>query len=128
MSDVIYVITAIEFGFKYANPKRSDDGKYHSYFARTSEDQKEYFTIRNKRTWGWYSDLKTAKESVEMNNADIYEGQYNHAVIEEVAEGILFGGDIPKEWWYKWEGTWEEGGYKPAEKPGEYLGVMGFMN
>ncbi len=124
---VVYVVTTLRFGYKYLNAKRSADGIYHSYRKRTYPTQRKYFTIKSIRTWGWYSDLKTAKQCVEENWADIYEGDYDCAIIEEIAEGILHGCEIPKEWWYKWRGSWEKGGYKPWKKPKEYNNIIGFM-
>jgi hypothetical protein len=124
----IYVVTTLQFGFKYINRKRSGDGKYHSYEKRISPSQKEYFTIVRERTWGWYSTLDKAKEAVEKNYGDMYENDYNYAVIERTPEGILWGGDIPKEWWYKWQGSWEKGKYVPWKKPSEYDTVIGFMS
>lgn len=42
------------------------------------------------RTWGWYSDKKTAEKHILSNATDMFEaGYYNHAIIEEVDEGIL---------------------------------------
>jgi hypothetical protein len=123
----IYVVTTLRFGFKYLNDKRSPDGKYHSFGKRTSKSQRKYFTIIDERTWGWYSTLAKAKESVEHNYGDMYEGDYSHAVIEKTPEGILCGGHMPKEWWYQWRGTWEKGKYVPWKKPKEYDNVISFM-
>jgi hypothetical protein len=124
----IYVVTTMRFGFKFANSKRSADGLFHSYEKRTSPNQKQFFTTLRERTWGWYASLETAKQSVEENLADIYEGEYDCALIEEIHEGVLYGAEISKEWWYKWKGSWEKGGYKPWKKPKEYDNVTGFMN
>jgi len=72
--------------------------------------------------------LAEAQENIEHNSADMYEGSYDCAVIEEMPEGVLCGGDIPREWWYKWRGSWEKGGYKPWKKPKEYENIIGFMH
>jgi len=125
---IVYVVTTLSFGYRYLNQKRSADGKFHSYRKRTSPSQKKIFRITNSRTWGWYSDLKSAQKCIEGNYCDIYEGRYNHAVIEEIAEGVLHGGELPKEWWFKWKGSWKRGGYKPWKKPKEYDQVIGFMD
>ena len=127
-SKEVYVITTLRFGYKYSNQKRSADGIYHSFYKRTSPSQKRYFTITRIRTWGWFSDLKTAQECVKENWADIYEGEYDRAVIEKVEEGIINLAGEPKEWWYKWVGSWKKGGYKPWKKPPEYDNIIGFMN
>lgn len=124
----IYTVTTLQFGFKYGNNKRSKDGVFHSFLKRTSPSQRKYFTITNKRTWGWYSKLEDAQKCVEENWADIYEGSYGYAVIEEVHEGILHGANTPREWWYKWQGSWEKGKYKPWNKPKEYDGIIFFMS
>lgn len=109
----------------YADKKRGKDGIYHSYRKRTKKDQKEYFTIVERRTWGWVHDFKTADECIRTNMCDLYEGCYNMIVIEKVPEHLVV--NVPaKEWWYKWEGTWEEGGYVPSEKPEEYHNIVSF--
>jgi len=126
--NVIYVVTTLRFGYKYINKSRSGDGKYHSYYKRTSPSQRKYFTIVNSRTWGWYKELKDAQQCVEENWGDIYEGEYTAAVIERISEGILHGADIPEEWWYKWKGTWEKGCYKKWKKPKEYDHTICFMD
>lgn len=124
----VYVVTTLKFGWKYINAIRSKDGKYHSFEMRTSPTQKRYFTIIRSRTWGWFADLATAKKSLAQNWADMFEmGYYPHGVIEEIYEGILHGATIPKEWWYKWEGTCQKGKYKPWKKPKQYDHVIGFM-
>jgi len=127
-SDPIYVVTTLRFGFKYADPEMHPDGKYHSYYKRTSEDQKEYYTIVSSRTWGWYKELDDAKECVLHNYGDIAEIEYHYALIEEVKEGVLWGVDIPKEWWYKWEGDWEDGEYQLSKKPDEEKNVICFLD
>lgn len=115
----IYVITAMKFGYKYSNNKRSRDGKYHSFEFRTSKTQKEYFTIIRKRTWGWESTLKGAKYAIEHDTGFFLEDMYYpEIVIERIPERYL--SEIPKEWWYKWEGTEEKGKYKLWKKPEEY--------
>lgn len=125
---VAYVVTTLDFGLKYFNIKRSKDGYFHSFYKRTSKSQRERFTITKSRTWGWYSSLEEAQKCVLENHCDIYEGDYNYAVIEEVKEGVLHGLACPKEWWYKWKGSWENGSYKPWKKPKEYDNVIFFMN
>lgn len=121
----IYIITTVSMGMKYANKKRSPDGVYRSYLKRTSPNQEEYYTIRDRRTWGWFTDLKIAKKAVEENWGDIFEGLYWMAVIEETPEGIVT--NLPtKEYWFKWKGTWENGSYKPIKKPKECKDIVGF--
>jgi len=125
---LVYVVTTLRFGFMYLNDKQSLDGKYHSFGKRTAKTQKKYFTITSERTWGWYSTLAKAKEAIEHNYGDMYENEYEWAVIEGLAEGILCGGRMPKECWYKWQGTCEKGRYKPWRKPKQYDNVIGFMS
>jgi len=120
----IYVVTTIEFGYKYGDTERHEDGLYHSYGFRTSPDQEKIFTKKRSSTWGWFDKLEDAQESVRENWGDMYEGCYNYAVIEEVGKGILNHG--MKEWWYKWKGSWEQGGYKKSKKPKQYSNVIGF--
>ena len=123
----IYVVTTVRFGYKWSSKRRNADGIYHSYRKQTHPNQHKHFTIIDKRTWGWFSELKDAKRAIKENWADMYEGDYEYAVIEKTAEGILHGGRLPREWWFKWEGSWEKGGYKPGDfKPQEYHNVIGF--
>lgn len=124
---LIYVITTMNIGFKYGNPTASKDGIYHSYRKRTSPNQKKYLTIISKRTWGWYPDIEQAKEALEKNYGDLYEGEYQYGVIEEVPMGVMWGGGETKEWWYKWKGSWEKGKFQSCEKPDEYKNIICFM-
>jgi len=124
---VIYTVSTIRFGHMYGNKKRSADGIYHSFRKRTNKTQRKYFTIVTGRTWGWFSDFKTAEKSVLENWGDIFEGEYSMAVIEEVPEGSVI--NIPtNEYWYQWKGSWEKGKYVRAfdRKPKEYKNVVSF--
>ena len=120
----IYVITGIQFGYMYGDKKRHKDGTYHSYRIRTSPTQDKRFTIRDQRTWGWYSTLKGAKEALKLYSGAILENScYTSVVIEKFSEGLC---TMPREWWYKWEGTEEEGKYVPGEKPKEFKHICCF--
>jgi len=123
----IYVVTTLRFGYKYINPNRSGDGKYHSFEKRTSPKQRRYFTIIKHRTWGWFKNLGQARTAIENNWGDIYEGEYNYAVIEKVTDGILHSGELSLEYWYKWHGSWRKGKYKRWKKPKRYDNIIGFM-
>ena len=124
----VYVVTTLRFGYKYGNRKRSGDGRFHSFYKRTSKTQRKYFTTVSERTWGWYKSLEEAQKCVEENWCDIYEGEYTHAVIERISEGVLHAADTPDEWWYKWHGTWEKGRYKKWKKPEQYSNIICLMN
>lgn len=124
----IYVVTTIRFGYKYINAKRSADGKYHSYEKRSSPKQSKYYTMIRRRTWGWFKSLGEARTAVENNWGDIYEGEYEYAVIEKVTDGILHGGELSLEYWYKWHGSWRKGRFKPWKKPKQYTNIVGFMD
>lgn len=86
------------------------------------EAKKEYDSHGGTRCFGWFSSLKKAKTAVENNCFDIHEYSYMYAVIEKSEDGFRIG--IPKEWWYKWEGSHEEGHYSPIEKPEELKMVI----
>jgi hypothetical protein len=127
----IFIITSIHFGYIYINKKRSGDGVYHSFRKRTSKTQKKYFSIKESRTWRWFTDFKTAEKSVLENWDDIFEGNLSYAVIERVPEGTVTS--IPtEEYWYKWEGPWpmtedgKIGGYKPEAKKPKYDHIVQF--
>lgn len=128
----IFLITSMHFGYKYYNKKRSPDGIYHSYRVRTSKNQKRVFTILERRTWGWFTNFKTAEQSVLENWGDICEGNLTYAVIEEVEEGTVVTPTL-SEHWYKWRGPWpmtedgKIGGYQPIKnKPKQYSNVVKF--
>lgn len=118
----IYVITAIQFGYKYANEHRSKDGAYHSYYKRTSKGQKKLFRALKRLTCGWFTDLKTTKKFVENNWNDIREQSNNSVVIEKIPEGVT---TMPtREWWYAWDGK----KYISSKKPKEYEGIICFWS
>lgn len=78
--------------------------------------QHGWLIIEDKRRVGWYPKLEGATEAVKYNDLDIYEmGSYDHCLIEEVVNGLY--PTCPKEWWFRWEGDIESGGYKPVSKP-----------
>jgi hypothetical protein len=56
-----------------------------------------YFTQR--RCWGWFLRLKTAKQAVRENWSDYFECDFTHAVIEETAEGTI--AMATRVWWYR---------------------------
>jgi len=127
----IYVVTTIKFGYKYKSRHRHADGLYHSYRRRTHPSQKKYFSTLDQRTWGWFEKLEDAKKAIQENGEDMYENSYSYAVIERIAEGFMGGEETPREWWFKWKGTWKEGGgisakYKPDLKPSGYHNVYFF--
>jgi hypothetical protein len=127
----IFIVTSMDLGYMYTNKRRSVDGIYHSYRKRLSKSQTKHFTTKENRTWGWFTDFKTAEKSVLENWGDIFEGNLSYAVIERVPEGAVT--NIPtEEYWYKWEGPWpmteneKIGGYKPAKKPNQYKNIICF--
>ena len=85
---------------------------------------KEYESRGGCRCFGWFSSLKQAKEAVEKNHGDIHEYSYLYVVIEKNSDGFRF--EIPTEWWYKWNGTHERGGYIPIDKPKEIQQTIGW--
>ena len=124
----IYVITTLHLGLKYGDMVAHEDGHYYSYRKRTSPDQREYMTIIRSRTWGWFERLEDAQEAIENNYGDMFENYYGHALIEKVADGVMFGCEEPEEHWYYWKGTWEDGGYVPDVKPESCESVIHFMD
>jgi len=119
----VYVVTTMDIGPRYINAKRSRDGLYHSFNVRIYPSQKEYFGIRDQRTWGWFSKLEVAQKAVAENWAEMYEGSYPIALIEEVAEGLLMA-EERREWWFKWSPKYRS--YKPCKKPKQLGSVIGF--
>jgi hypothetical protein len=67
------------------------------------------------RCWGWYSNLKLAKQHIKDNITDIAEdGSFNYAVIEEVPMGIL-PLETKEIQWYKY--NIKNNKYQECEKP-----------
>lgn len=57
-------------------------------------------------TWGFYSEMKRAAAAVRSNIADMHEGGYDYAIIEECNEGIInYTGNHQ---WFKWNAEHEE--------------------
>jgi len=69
--------------------------------------------------------FEKAKEIVEGNHGDIFELSYRLVVIEALAANWLYG-HLREAYWYRWEGSAAEGGYRPIEVPPAYKGVVGF--
>ena len=83
------------------------------------------FLVHRGRSVGWYEDLEGAKKAVENIACDIYDaGHYDHCIIEEMLPGLY--ACAPKEWWYRWEGDVERGGYKPTTKPKGLENIVNF--
>jgi len=103
---VIYTICTIENLGSYISPYEI-------------ANLKEYF--RNKqytRTPGFYFNLEEAQQCVEENWGHISEVSYKHVVIEEMTEGLYGGKNVGnnREWWYQWQGDWENGKYILVKK------------
>lgn len=88
--------------------------------------KKEQNILNSWRCFGWISNLKTAKLIVENNDCDIHEYFYKYIVIEKIADGMHGGFKIPKEWWYEWVSSNEEGHYISIEKPEELKHTINF--
>ncbi len=76
-------------------------------------------TIRpphDTRIVGWFPSFYDAKGEVLNNSCDIYEGCYRFCIIEKIRPG-LYPCPPENEWWFRWEGSWDEGGYKKVKKP-----------
>jgi hypothetical protein len=69
--------------------------------------------VAHTRCVGWTSNFFDAERVIIKNIGDIWEYNYNYAVIEELAEG-LYPHPI-QEWWFKWDNKIK--GYKRVMKP-----------
>jgi len=77
------------------------------------------------RTIGWFPTFEDAMAEVENNSCDMYEGCYMFCVIETVAPG-LYPSPPEGECWFRWEGSWDEGGYKEITKPHFFNNTVSF--
>jgi hypothetical protein len=103
----IYTVTTILFGKKEltVGPNKG----------------KKIFAILDERVVGWFEKKKDAKQCIEENWGDIYEGgSYPYAVIEECGEGLY--PICLKSWWFRWR----DKGYKHSRKPKSYKHVINF--
>lgn len=87
----------------------------------TTKNQKTVGLVGNKRTQGYFFDLETAKKCVQENWMDIYENEYELAVIETVSEGP-YTYDLTGGFWYQYNGS----GYDPIPKPEQFKHIVGF--
>lgn len=55
---------------------------------------------KNKRTWGWHPTYEDAAVAVVTNDGDIFECDYNLALIEETHAGSLGGVLDENRWWF----------------------------
>jgi hypothetical protein len=55
-------------------------------------------TARSRRTWGWHPTQDLAEDSVRVNDGDLWENDYSHAVIEEFGAGS--SARCTRRWWY----------------------------
>lgn len=67
-----------------------------------------------KRTWGFFDNFEEAEQAVMMNDADIWECEYDYAVLEEHYMGTLAMG-TGKMSWYKYNRITEM--YEKIDKP-----------
>lgn len=70
--------------------------------------------VMRDRTWGYYVDFARAEESILGNWTDMFEiGYYDHAVIEEVSEGVCTLA-VAKQWFFAdYTDVTTEPGYLP---------------
>lgn len=66
-----------------------------------------------------------ARKIVEENHGDIWENSYMLAVIEGVAANRLYT-YLDETYWYRWQGSRENGGYHAIETPEAYKNRYGF--
>jgi hypothetical protein len=67
--------------------------------------------IKDQRLWYLFDNFEQAEHCVLNNQSDIFECYYNLALIEEIS---VIGDSsepwsIPKQWWYKYEPSFESG-------------------
>lgn len=89
--------------------------EYIDIFTITSiQDLDEKYGIKgSSRTFGFYTDFKTAEERVRENATDMHECLYLYVVIEKVPEGI--SQYVRERWFYKY--NLEKGVFEPIDEP-----------
>lgn len=92
------------------------------------KDSPDHYTVNDWRCFGWYADYETAEECVINNETDIWEGYYNHAVIEKTYEG-LYGtsyslGEEHGQDWFKFNNETEK--YEHIETPEWAKNIFGW--
>jgi hypothetical protein len=70
--------------------------------------------------------FKKACRIIEKNAGDVFETTYRLAVVEAVFPNHLYGGLLDERYWWRWEGSYKEGGYVPIETPKAYENIIGF--
>ena len=77
---------------------------------------------RDSRSWGWYREAAAAVDALHRNHTDLHETIYDWAVVEEIPEGVC--PDVLSERWFRFDRS--AGGYRPAERPADLAGTVGF--
>lgn len=78
-------------------------------------------TRNTSRCWGWYNTFESAERAVLENHTDIYEYFYDHAVIEEVPEGVC-PVHTKEAAWYRWSNR--AAAYERCDKPEFSEGIV----
>ena len=89
-------------------------------FVITMIRSKDYFEKFNDRCVGFYHEFKDADSSVLANSLDIYENEYDLAVIEKTFPGEYSLSRT--RWFYRYEPITEK--YIPIEEPEEFKQVI----
>lgn len=77
------------------------------------------------RTVAVCSSLNHARKMVERNYGDIYEASYRLAVIEAIGLNCLYT-HLCETYWYKWDGSYQKGRYRPIKTPKAFERSFGF--
>jgi hypothetical protein len=93
------------------------------FFVTTIDlNLKNNLPINDRRTVGWFQSFKLADICVTRNYGDIWEGNYNYAVIEELEWG-LYPHPLSEQW-YKFNKEKQE--YEKTEKPEQFKNIVNF--
>lgn len=90
------------------------------WFITTMRDQSTPQWNR-KRCWGFFDNFAEAEWAVKSNDGDIYEDEYEYAVIEEHHMGTIAIGTGNLKW-YKWNETTQT--YDLISEPAWAAGVV----
>jgi hypothetical protein len=90
--------------------------------------------LKNGQTWPTSDTMaicttqERAEEIILGNENDIMETDAEYAVVEELPMDYTYPvGERDLQWWYKWEGTYEDGKFVKCEKPKQFENIVGWL-
>lgn len=82
-------------------------------FEKLEKDKLGWLNTGASRTFGYYKELKDAKEALNNNSCDMHEYLYKYAIVEEIGEGIHYFAE--NRWFFEYDD--KKGGFFEIEEP-----------